>query len=231
MGLLDELKHQADSELLKQRATQENRLEKLQASHARMKSALQYWVDFVKALNVVKPPVMRNYWIEGTTQLEGLLQCDYNVNSRRVTYEHHDYLDSIELRFRSMADAKVTVEKESETAVTRLREHLWQHGLKFEAREVRREGVFVERGIFTIVPEVVTGMTIAADVEHDRIRLVVRNLERLGEYTYTYDFDEFGEPLFEEIAKAILGKPHQLRRWGRHQATAGAATHDPERRA
>src|SRR5438105_11901417 len=93
MGLLDDLKQQADSVLLRQRTTEVDRLRKLQQSHEHIKSALQYWLDFFKALNVLKPPVRRNYYIEGTTQLEGLVQSDYNVNSRRISVDHHDYID------------------------------------------------------------------------------------------------------------------------------------------
>lgn len=100
MGLLDELKQQAESVLVRQRTSEESQNQKLQASHARMRAALQYWVDFFKALNVVNPVITRSYYVEGSTQLQNLVQCDYDVNSRRITVQQQDYIDSIELRFR-----------------------------------------------------------------------------------------------------------------------------------
>jgi len=231
MGLLDDLKHQADSVLVQKRASEEDRTKKLQASHARMKAGLQYWVDFFKALNVVKPEIVRNYYIEGSTQLANLVQCDYNVNSRRVSVEHHDYIDSIELRFRCVSSEGVTIEKESDILVNRLREHLWTHGLKFEVREIRKEGSYVERGIFTIAGEVVVRLTFAAHVEDSRISLTVRNFERLGEYTYLYDAEEVGPELLEEIGKAILAQPNRLRTIGRRQSEGLSSWRGPARRA
>ena len=231
MGLLDDLKQQADSVLVKQQSSEADRSKKLQASHARMKGALQYWVDFVKALNVVKPDIRRNYYVEGSTQLRNLVQGEYNVNSRRITVEHTDYIDSLELRFRCVADEPVTIEKESAVLVTRLKEHLWQHGLQFDLREIRKEGSYVERGIFTIAAEVIVRLTIAADVDASQVTLTLRNLERLGEYHYVYDADEFGQEVLEEIGKAMLAQPHRLRTLGRHQAKATGAWDGPPRRA
>ena len=231
MGLLDDLKQQADSVLVQKQTSAEERTRRLEASHERMKAALQYWVDFFKALNIVKPEIVRHYHVEGSTRLANLVQTDYNVNSRRLTVEHHDYIDSIEMRFRCVSDESITVEKDSDILVNRLREHLWTHGLKFEVREIRKEGAYVERGIFTIAGEVVVRLTIAADPHESRITLTVRNLERLGEYSYVYDFDEFGPALQEEIGKAILAQPHKLRTIGRRQAQGPGAWSGPERRS
>ena len=63
------------------------------------------------------------------------------------------------------------------------------------------------------------------------ITLTVRNLERLGEYSYVYDFDEFGTEMLEEIGKAILAQPHKLRTLGRRQAQGPGAWSGPERRS
>lgn len=231
MSLLDDLKQQADLARETQRSSEVNRDQTLQASHARMKTALQYWVEFVKAVNVINPEVSRTYFVEGSTQFANLTQCDYDVNSRRLTVAHIDYIDSIELRFRCVSDEKVTIEKDSNALITRLQEHLWLHGLRFELREIRKEGAYLERGIFTLFADVTVRLTIAADLENAQINLTVRNLDRLGEYVYAYDYDEFGTELMEEIGKAILGKPHALRALGRRQAEALASWRGPERRA
>ena len=137
MGLLDDLKRQAEAVALREKSVQDTRTAKLQAVHAHLSSALQYWVEFFKTLNVLKPNVARNYFLEGSTQLAGLVQCDYNVNGRRLTEEHRDYIDAIVLRFRCAAPGTIVVEKESQAIVTRLQEHLWRHGLKFDLKERR----------------------------------------------------------------------------------------------
>ena len=232
MSLLDELKRDATTALSQQPPHESDRTQKLQSSHAALHRALQYWLEFFKALNVLKPMVARNYYLEGSTQLKNLIQCDYNVNSRRITVEHRDYLDSLELRFRCASDENIVIEKDSPVLVSRLQEHLWQHGLRFDLREVRREGRFLERGIFTIPGEVTVRFTIAADADREKITVTVRNLERLGEYSYVYGVDELDLALFEEMGKAMLAQPNKLRRMGRYQAAAvPPRTGVPARRA
>lgn len=224
MGLLEDLKQQSESVITRQRTAQEERNVKIEAAHAQLKDALHYWVQFFNSLNVIKPVILRNYYIEGTSQLENLVQSDYNVNGRRRTVDYRDYIDAIVLGFRCSSATGLTIEKESAKLVDRLREHLWSHGLKFDLKEMRREGAYVDRGLFSIAPEVGVEITMAADIDSLRIRLTVRNLERLGEYTNIYDFDEFGTELLEEIGKAILAKPHRLRTMGRIQAAAMRST-------
>ncbi len=225
MGLLDDLKQQADTLRQKQQVTQAEINQNLQLAHAKLKEGLHYLVDLFNSLNVIKPVVPRYYYVEGgVTKLENLLQCDYNCNGRRLTVDHKDYIDAIVLRFRCVADGQITIEKQSDPMVQRLRDHLWTHALKFDVNEVRNERGYVERGVFTIKNEVPVSITIAGDLENALIKISVKNLEKLGEYTYTYDFDEFGKDILEELGKVIIAKPNAFRTTGRRQQSMMSTT-------
>ncbi len=218
MSLLDDLKQQADSLRQKQQVTQEEINQNLLAAHAKLNEALRYWVDLFNSLHVIKPVISRSYYLEsGAIKLENLLQCDYNVNGRRLTADHKDYIEAVVLRLRCLADQKLTIEKKSDPMVQRLREHLWSNNMKFDLKELRNERGYVERGIFTIAAEVPVSITITADLEMARIKIATKNLERLGDCVYVYDFDEFGKDLLEELAKLIIAKPNNFRTMGRHQ--------------
>lgn len=220
MGLLDDLKQQAHSLRVEQQASSEQRNQQLQAAHDKLNETLHYWVDLFNSLNVIKPPVPRYFYLDGgAIQLENLLQCDYNVNGRRRTVDHRDYIDAVVLRFRCVSGEKLKVEKESDALVQRMREHLWSHALKFEVDEIRERG-YLARGTFTIHPEVPVTVTIESDSERSQVKISTRNLEKLGEYEYVFDLDEYGTPVLEELAKLILGKPNAMRSSGRHQAAA-----------
>jgi hypothetical protein len=217
MGLLDDLKQQADSLRQKQQVTQAELNQNLQLAHAKLKDGLHYLVDLFNSLNIIKPVVPRYYYLEGgVTKLE-VQQCDYNCNARRITLDHHDYIDAVVLRFRCVADGKITIEKVSDPMVQRLRDHLWTNALKFEVKEVRNDRGYVERGIFTIACEVPVTITVAGDLENAQIKIITKNLEKLGEYVYVYDFDEFGKDVLEELGKVIIAKPNTFRTKGKHQ--------------
>ena len=233
MGLLDDLKQQADSLRQKQQVTQAELNQNLQLAHARLKDGLRYLIDLFNSLNIIKPVVPRLYYIEGgVTKLENLLQCDYNCNARRVTVDHHDFIEAIVLRFRCVGEGTLVLEKTGDPMVQRLRDHLWTNALKFEVKEVKNERGYVERGIFTIACEVPVTITIAGDLENAQIRITSKNLEKLGEYVHIYDFDEFGQEVLEELGKVIIAKPNSFRTRGKHQqAMTASSTRAPRANA
>lgn len=218
MGLLDDLKQQAETLREQQQVSQATHNQNLLQAHTKLKDALRYWMDMFNSLNTIKPVVRRYYYLEGgVTNLENLLQSDYIVNARHLTVDHHDYVESIELRFRCAGDSNLILEKQSAPMVERLRSHLWANNLRFEVKEVRNERDYIERATFTVKSEVPVTITITADLANAQFRFVTRNLEKLGEYTYLYDFDEFGNDTMEELGKVILARPNTLRTMGRHQ--------------
>jgi len=218
MSLLDELKQQAEALRLEQQVSQDERSQHLVLTHAMLKDALNYWVEVFNSLNVIRPVIPRGYYLDsGAARFDNLMQCDYNVNARNLTRDQRDYLEAIALRFRCVGDRKVTIVKHSDQLVQQIREHLWMNNLKFDLREIRNERGYVEGGVFTVNCEVPVMITITADLEDSRIKIVTANFETLGEYEYLYDYDEFGNQILEELAKAILGKPNAFRVLGRHQ--------------
>lgn len=218
MGLLDELKQQADALRQQQQQSAAERNQSLLRAHAKLKDALHYWIELFNSLNVIKPAIPRNYYLDsGVARFDGLMQCDYNVSGRHLTQDHRDYIDAMALRFRCVADRKVTIEKQGDRLVQQLREHLFVNNLRFDLQEIRNERGYVERGIFTLYCDVPVLINIAADLDTSLIRIITRNFAALGEYEYVYDYDEFGSEIMEELAKAILGKPNAFRTLGRHQ--------------
>jgi len=232
MGLLDDLKQQADTLRQKEQVSQEEIIQNLLLAHAKLKDALHYWVELFNSLNVIKPQISRVYYLEGgATRMDNLRQSDYNVNGRRLTLDHKDYIEAIVLRFRCATEQKLTVEKQTDPVVTRMREHLWTNNIKFDLKEIRNDRGYVERGIFTIPCEVPVMVTMVGDLENGRIKIVAKNLEKFGEYTNVYDFDEFGKEILEELGKVIIAKPNNFRTLGRHQEALRATSTRPPRAA
>jgi hypothetical protein len=228
MGLLDDLKQQADTLRQKEQVSQEEISQNLLLAHAKLKDALHYWVELFNSLNVIKPRISRVYYLEGgATRLDNLLQSDYNVNGRRLTLDHKDYIEAIVLRFRCASDQKLTIEKQTDPVVQRMREHLWTNNLKFDLKEIRNERGYVERGIFTMPCEVPVMVTMVGDLENGRIKIIAKNLEKFGEYTNVYDFDEFNKEVLEELGKVIIGKPNNFRHMGRYQEAMRATSTRP----
>ncbi len=223
MSLLDDLKNQAEVVRNRQRSGAELVEHYFYEIHERLKAVHKQLLDLATALNTVRPDVPRHYYVDGTSVLDGLRQQDYALSEKKRTIEFHDYYTELQLRTHAVGDRRLVIEKDSEPLVTRLREFLWGHALRFDLREMRAERRYIERGVFTIEPDVPISLTVTGVPEQREIRLVIRNLEKLGEVTYRYDLDEFNDELIEELIKLLLGKPNDFRTRGRHQQRPVAA--------
>lgn len=228
MSLLDDLKNQAEVVRNRQRSGAELVEHYFYEIHERLKALHKQLLDLTGALNTVRPDVPRHYYVDGSLVLDGLQQTDYSLSEKKRTIEFHDYFTELQLRARAVGQKRLVVEKESEPVVLRLRDFLWGHALRFDLREVRAERRYIERGVFTIEPDVPIALTITGVPEQREVRLTVRNLEKLGEVSYRYELDEFNDELVEELIKMLLGKPNDFRTRGRHQQRQTVVAHRPE---
>lgn len=231
MSLLDELKLQADALRQRQQSGQETYEDNVKRIHARLKEAHGKLYELVNSLNVVKPEVTRYYYLEGNKVLDGLRQGEYALSARRKSIDHTDYFEEIILRTQCRRDGFLTVEKDSEALVERMKQFLWSNNLKFDLKETRSERGYTERGVFAVLQEVPIHITIAGLPQKGQVVIMTKNLEKLGEIVYTYDIDEIDATLVEELARLLLNKPNQFRSLGRHQQAVLAHAPAPARSA
>jgi len=217
MSLLDDLKNQA--EVLRKRQQSGSALHDhyFREIHERLKILYQHLNELVNSLNTIKPEVIRYFYIEPSTVLENMRQGDYAISARRKSIDYVDYFEELLIRTRCVGTTKLKFDKDSDALVTRMREFLWGNSLKFDLREYRSERGYVQSGSFTVEPEVPVAITITGMPDRGHIVISTKNLDKLGEASYTFEIDEVDIPLVEELAKLIIGKPNQFRSMGKHQ--------------
>lgn len=224
MKFLDELKKEAETLKQKEASDTQAKLTTLGKNFMQLQAKLReiyaYLDDFVKQISIIKPTVVRSYYIEGVGNFENLNQQDYLLNKRHKSIDNKDFLDQITLRFRCASRRVLTAEKESPSTIQGLKEYLWTYNIKFETQEIKNERGFVERAIFKIPSEVVVNITISGDFEKSQIKICTKNMERLSERDFIYEIDEINEALLEEFSKFLLAKPNNFRQLGKQQSTA-----------
>jgi hypothetical protein len=217
MSLLDDLKNQA--EVLRKRQQSGSALHDhyFREIHERLKVIYAQLTELATSLNTLRPEVIRYYYVEPSNVLEDLRQGDYAVFAKRKSIDHADFFEEVILRTRCVGTGKLKFEKDSDTLVTRMREFLWGNSLKFDLSETRSERGYVQTGIFVVEPEVPISITISGLADRGHLLIVTRNLEKLGEVSYTYELDEIDSALIEELVKLLIGKPNRFRSMGKHQ--------------
>lgn len=217
MGLLDDLKQQAESRKVQEQTTEAERARHLLEVNAALRSAFQYLTELASSLNVLKPDAARTFYIDAATRFENFRQGDYRVRDRRKTVDHKDYLEEVTLRFSWTGAQPLVVEKDTPALIQRLRDSLAAYNLRNLCKEVKNERGAVERAIFTIEPEVIADAAFAGNWDTGKVRLTLKNVEVLGVVEFQYETTELDGALFEELAKLLLGKPNSLRNLGKYQ--------------
>ncbi len=219
MSLLDDLKKQADLQKGQEGEGAEQKKRHFDAVQAALKLVSRYLSELAKSLNVIKPPVRRGFAVEQTIKFENLFAVEYSATDRRQTIEHKDHLREAFMRFRWISEHPATVmaEKRSLATIQRLREDLESFGLRFNLNEVKNDRLVIERGVFAIQNEIGAAVTVTGDWETGKIRLRLKNIERLGNFDFHYVADEIDNALLDELAKLLLGQPNRFRAMGKHQ--------------
>ena len=114
MGLLDDLKKQAE---IRQQVPSSHddavrQFRYFQPVQSALQEASRYFGELAESLNVIKPDVRRQFYIEGSTKLSHLLQGDYTVRDRRKTIDGRDYLTEVSLRFTCTGNENLVFEKD-----------------------------------------------------------------------------------------------------------------------
>jgi hypothetical protein len=216
MGLLDELKQQAETQKQRQQTTQESRDRLRESVHIALRDAARYFIELADSLNVLRPEVFRHFYVS-ETRLDRLSQSDYNARDRRKAVSSQDYFQEAGLRLRCLGEQPVVIDRDSPDAIKNLREYLWAYNFRFDCKETLNDRGLVERARFTVLPEVPSAIVLTGDWETGEIRLTLKNIEMAGEVNYLYDAAEVSRELLDEITKLLLAKPNQLRKLGRHQ--------------
>jgi hypothetical protein len=229
MGLLDDLKKQAENRLQQVPSVRENELEKhaySQPVNSALKEASSYFSELAQSLNVVKPDVRRQYYLEGSAKLANLLQCDYLTRDRRKTVGGNDYLLDVSLHYFCVGNESLTFEKETRQA-NMIKEYLWAYSLPFQDRDVRDSNGRIVRSIITVMGKVPSSVTLTGDWDTGDFELKLRNVEVLGDVKQAFDTADINRDFFEEIGKVVLGQPNQLRSFGRHSKDPLPASFSP----
>jgi hypothetical protein len=207
MGLLDDLKKQADIVTTQKISQQSLREENLKQVEEKMKQSFQYLNELLKHLAVVKPVNPVEYSLPGIGDLKNLGFAESFIDYRRKRINDHDYFDSISLFIRWGSGETLVLERDMPAAAQKVRDALFAYRLKFEEAEAKGQRGTTTTWRFTVQASIVADVTIRAEHDQGGLIITVKNLERLGTETFAVPVSEVKEPLLEEFAKMLLGQP------------------------
>lgn len=213
MGLLDDLKKQA--ELVKsQQVSQQSLLQdRLVAVEARMKQAFQYMHELLKQLAVLKPENPMVFTVPGVVELKGLKFQESFIDYRKSRVAETDVFDVISFYIKWSIPERIEVERDMPGPAQKVRDALFASGLKFQEEEVRSARGTMTGWKFSIDPGLVTDVNIRADREQGCILIRGKNLLRLSIDDFAVPAGELDETMLESFAATLLGQPGNFQRY------------------
>jgi len=205
MGLLDDLKKQAELAKSQQLSAASLQDVAVKTVEAKMKQTFQYLHDLLKQLAVLKPVNPLNFSIPSVTELKDLQYLDSFIDNRKKRISDVEVFDYITFYIKWGSTNKVSLERDMPVSAQKIRDGLVQNGVKFAEEELRSPRGTVAGWKFMIDQAITTDVKIRADHEHTRLLLGVRNLIRLGSDEFVVPAGDIDDAWLEEFAKSLLG--------------------------
>jgi hypothetical protein len=213
MGLLDDLKKQADMVKSQQLSKQSTLQGSIKLVEAKMHQTFLYLNDLLKQLAVLKPTNPMVYSIPGIGDFQNLVFAESFIDYRKKKIFDKDYYDVVTFFIKWASPASLVLERDMPATMQKVRDVLWSFGLKFTEEEIKKPGGGLQKMKFTVPSTVTCDVTISAD--HDNGRLVVKGKHflRLGADELRIPAGDINEALLEEFAKMLIGQRSVLRKY------------------
>ncbi len=213
MGLLDDLKKQADMVKSQQLSHQSFLQESIKLVEGKMHQTFMYLNDLLKQLAVLKPTNPTVYTIPGIGEFQNLAFAESFIDYRKKKIGDRDYYDNITLFIKWASPASLSVERDMPGAIQKVNDVLWGLGMKFTEEKIKKPGGGFEKTKFTIPGNVTCDITITADYDNARLVVKGKHFFRLGVDELRIPAADIDEALLEEFAKMLIGQPSALRKY------------------
>lgn len=181
---------------------------------AALRQVFDYLHELVQQLNIVKPIVPREYSLLESAVFADLAWHEGFADYRTQSQAAGALIELVTFSYQLASPRKLEVTREGAGA-ERLRQALFDYGLRFQCNEVRNQRRHLLRADFDIKAELSVNARWRADYGAGVVVLETRNLERLGSYSYTLSPERLGGEMLEEFGRLVLGEANRFREFCR----------------
>ena len=208
MGLLDDLKKQADA--LKSQdidRTESMRASAVAVDHCLRRSFL-YLNDLGKQLNVVQMPCPFKFDLPTVGEIDGLVIKDFFCDFRSKHFIDKDYYGEVHVAYRCASDKVLTVKKGPDE-MEKFRDVLWQSNIEHKSEQFRNERKVITHEVFRLKCDFRVQAKIEGDHETARVKIVTKNVGGFDVDLFSLLAQELNDQGVEEFAKYFIGRPNK----------------------
>ncbi|MGZ5034974.1 MAG: hypothetical protein ACXWAC_17415 [Usitatibacter sp.] len=207
MGLLDDLKKQADA----LKAQDVDKTESLRSSAVAVDHSLRrtflYLNDLGKQLNVVQMPCPFVFDLPTVGKVEGLIVKDFFCDFRSKHFIDKDYYGEVQVAYRCWSDKVLTIKKGPDD-MEKFRDTLWQSNIEHKSEVFRNERKVITHEVFKVVCDFRVQGRIEGDHETGRLKISTKNVGGFNVDLFILLAQEMNDHAVEEFAKYFIGRPN-----------------------
>lgn len=185
---------------------------------ANLGAAFRYLDELVKQLNIIKPPIPKEFIFPGNILFTGLQWADGAADFRMLPTATEDRLyESLSVRLRIAAPRQLRFERDA-LGVEPMRKLLHDYGIVFQLEEIKNKRNMIERALFTVPCEIRAGFLIKANYQAGTVLLRTRNLDRFGAMEFALQPEDIKQETLDELARLMLGEESRFLKLFRRSA-------------
>jgi hypothetical protein len=214
MGLLDDLKRQADMVRTHDSLQRSNLQDNVRVVDEAMHRSFLYLLELFKQLEVLKPTNPVVYVIQGVGELRDLRYVSGFVDPRKKKFADRDVYDYMDFYVKwASVNNTLVVERDMPQTIAKVRDMLWATNVKFTEVETKSAYGTVSKVKFTIPAALTVNFTLKVDHEGRRLLFYGKNALRLGSDDFAVPADELSDEILEELAKMLIGQRSNFTRY------------------
>ena len=207
MGLLDDLKKQADAV----KAQDTDKTESLRSTAVSVDHSLRrtflYLNDLGKQLNVVQMPSPFAFDLPSVGKIDGLVIKDFFCDFRSKHFIDKDYYGEVHVAYRCWSDKVLTIKKGPDD-MEKFRDSLWQSNIEHKSEVFRNERKVITHEIFKVVCDFRVQAKIEGDHETGKLKVNTKNVDGFNVDIFNMLAQEMNDHAVEEFAKYFIGRPN-----------------------
>lgn len=213
MGLLDDLKKQADAVRTHDNFKRSVEIENVQEVEKAMQRSFRYLHDLLEQIKVIKPVNPIIYSLPGLGELRDLAFSDSSIDYRTRKVDDKDHYERIDLYVMWTLPNDLVVDRDMPAAAEKVRQLLWGANVKFSEDEKKGPQGKLLFTRFKIPMTVRMDVSLRADYPTRRVLLIAKNVLRTGGDDFAFPADDCGEKLLEDVARMLIGQPSDFRQY------------------
>ncbi|MCW7538756.1 hypothetical protein OOT46_12985 [Aquabacterium sp. A7-Y] len=216
MGLLDDLKRQADALQARHQTDSATLQRHTTLVEGACTTAFRYWLELAKQLNVLQPPSPVRYVLDSRHVLERLPMGDFRVDARRQSTVGTPLHEHVQLFCQLKSGRALVLRRDFPTEIQKLEERLRLAGVEFQAENVRdAETGRYQHTRFEFTADLHAGIKLLPRHDSGQVQFQLLNLEGFETSVVELPAFEVGQASLDELTKLVLGQPHRFYQLGR----------------